>query len=361
VARRGATHARTNPPSAGRQLLVFDCHEAWVYQLRWLDQAIDVIVGLKGRHTTGWDEHMRPVPPNARLVTLPEALAATTPYDCIIAHSLADLLDVKSLAAPRLFVVHATLEGMILDQHSKTPIEEMRHAAAQYVDLAGAHAIAVSSLKARSWGIESESLPFSADTADYPPYRGDLACGLRIANHIHRRPKTLLWSLHEAAFAGLPITIIGHNDDMPGVEASPNWAALKESMSRHRFFVHTADVHLEDGYNMATLEAMAAGLPILGNRHPTSPVEHGVSGFLSDDPRELRQFAVRLLEDRPLAKRMGRAAQQAVAKKFSPEKFKAGLLQAIETARGKWLEHQHHGNDSLLEFAGQRSLVSETS
>jgi hypothetical protein len=73
---------------------------------------MDVIVGLKGRHTAGWDEHMRPVPPNARIVKLEEALAATEPYDCIIAHNLTDLLDVKHLAAPRLFVIHGTLEGL---------------------------------------------------------------------------------------------------------------------------------------------------------------------------------------------------------------------------------------------------------
>ena len=39
---------------------------------------------------------------------------------------------------------------------------------------------------------------------------------------------------------------------------------------------------------MATVEAMAAGMPIIGNRHPDSPVEHGVNGFLSDDPAELK-------------------------------------------------------------------------
>lgn len=111
-------------------------------------------------------------------------------------------------------------------------------------------------------------------------------------------------------------------------------------MSRHRFFVHTADVQLEDGYNLATLEAMAAGLPILGNRHPTSPVEHGVSGFLSDDPAELRLYAMRLLRDQRLTVQMGREARKAVEEKFPPGKFKAGLLHAIEMARSKWREHQ---------------------
>jgi glycosyltransferase involved in cell wall biosynthesis len=127
---------------------------------------------------------------------------------------------------------------------------------------------------------------------------------------------------------------------MPGVGAAHDWAELKENMSRHRFFVHTADVRLEDGYNLAMLEAMAAGLPILGNRHPTSPVEHGVSGFLSDDPLELRQYAMRLFGDQSLAERMGREAQKAAVEKFPPGKFKAGLSRAIGAARAKWRAHQ---------------------
>jgi len=337
-----ATQQYMNNPASQRRLLVFDCHEAWVYQLRLLDQAMDVVVGLKGRHTAGWDYRMRPLPPNARIVTLSEALAATEPYDCIIAHNLTDLLDVKSLAAPRLFVIHGTLEGIALEEGATTPMDQIRRVTAKYLSLVGAHAIAISPLKALSWGLGAEYLLPAVDEADYLPYRGDLASGLRVANHIHRRPRTLLWDFHQVAFAGLPIRIIGHNDDMPGVEAARDWAELKENMSRHRFFVHTADARLEDGYNLATLEAMAAGLPILGNRHPTSPVEHEVSGFLSDDPQELRHYAMQLLEDQSLAARMGREAQKTVAEKFPPGEFKVGLTHAIEAARRKWRDHQRH-------------------
>lgn len=218
-----------NAHAAHQRLLVFDCHEAWVYQLRLLDQPLDVVVGLKGRYAAGWDERMRPVPPNARVVSLEEALAATEPYDCIIAHNLTDLLDSKSLAAPRLFGIHGTLEGIVLEEGSTTPVDQMRRATAQYLSTVGAHAIAVSPLKARSWGLGDESLPPAVDAADYLPYCGDFARGLRVANHIRRRPHTLLWDFHEAAFAGLPITIIGHNDDMPDVEAARDWAELKKA------------------------------------------------------------------------------------------------------------------------------------
>lgn len=329
-------------PRNGR-LLVFDCHEAWVYQLRWLGQPIDVVVGLKGREARGWDYAMRPAPPNALMLRLDDVLASGEVYDCILAHNLSDLLDAKSLVGPRLLIFHETLEGLALEQDSAASPAELRQSVAQYLHVSGGHAIATSLLKAHSWGID-EFVPFAADTTDYPPHAGDLACGLRIANHIRAKRRTLFWDFHEAAFPNFPLTLVGRNPGMPGVRPARDWDELKEILRRHRFFVHTANPQLEDGYNMATLEAMAAGLPVLGNCHPTSPVVHGLNGFLSDDPDELRSFALWLLRDRELAVRMGREAQKSVAEKFSPEKFASGLRRAIETAQQKWLARTQMGS-----------------
>jgi len=129
------------------------------------------------------------------------------------------------------------------------------------------------------------------------------------------------------------VRIVGHNPDLPGVSAARNWDHLKELLQSHRFYIHTADPQLEDGYNMATVEAMAAGMPVLGNTHPGSPVKHGVSGFLSDDAHELRKYAGILLDNRDLAAKMGQQAQKTAIERFSTARFKKGFLQSIETAR----------------------------
>ncbi|HKV48226.1 MAG TPA: glycosyltransferase [Candidatus Acidoferrales bacterium] len=320
------------------RLLVFDCHEAWVYQLRAVDRPLDIIVGLPGRATSDWDTSMRPVPSKARCIRLPDVLAAREQYDCIIAHNLSDLLDVKSLPGPRMLVIHGTLGGMILDQQTATPPDDLRRAVSQYVRMTGAHVMAVSHLKGRSWALDEDVVPLSADPADYPTHSGDIARGLRVANQIRRKLRTLNWDFHEKTFAGLPLTLVGRNDEMPGVSPARGWNDLKEIFRRHRFFVHTAEPSLEDGYNMATLEAMAAGLPVLGNCHPTSPIRNGVNGFLSDDPAELRMFAWQLLRDSDLAIRLGFEARKTVTELFSTGKFKSGIERSIETARKKWTE-----------------------
>jgi hypothetical protein len=320
-----------------RPLLVFSCHEAWVYQLGLLERPFDLVVGLRGR-AAGWDERMRPVPPGARLVRLEDALRTAEPYGCIIAHNLSDLLDAKKLSGPRLLVLHETLDGAALEQHLPVPMDRFRETVAKFVALTATHVVAVSRLKGRSWGFENDVVPFSADAAGYRPWQGDLARGLRVANHIRRRPRILRWDFHEQAFGGLPVTLVGHNPELEGVQPASGWDGLKEIFQRHRFYIHTADPLLEDGYNMATLEAMAAGLPVLGNRHPTSPVEHGVSGFLSDDPAELRGYAERLLADRALAARLGAAAREAVGKQFPGARFASGLRRSIEAAQRLWME-----------------------
>src|SRR5690606_3724519 len=96
-------------------------------------------------------------------------------------------------------------------------------------------------------------------------------------------------------------------------------------LASHRFYVHTADPELEDGYNLAMLEAMACGLPVVGCCHPTSPIEHGISGFLDDDPAALATFARRLLDEPELAARMGAAARATVERLFPPTAFATRL------------------------------------
>lgn len=320
------------------RLLVFNCHEAWIYQLRLLQCPLDIIVDLRGRETSGWDQNMRPVPPEARLLRWDEVLQNRESYACIIAHNLTDLLDARALNAPRILMLHETIEGAAREQALSVPRHQFREAVGQFVRLTGTRTVAVSELKARSWRCANDVVPSSADAEDYLPWCGDLAKGLRVANHVARRPYTLLWNFHMEAFAGRPVTLVGRNPGWEGVAPAADWADLKEIFRQHRFYIHTADPEMEDGYNMAMLEAMAAGLPVLSNRHPTSPIEHGVSGFLSNDPAELRAYARRLLDDRELAGRMGRAAQRLVAEKFSGAKFREGFRRAIECAQRLWRE-----------------------
>ena len=317
------------------RLLVFNCHEAWVHQLRAIDAELDIVVGLEGHHVAGWDQRMRPQPPCSRLLDLEQALAGEATYDCLIAHNLTDLLDVKALPGPRLLVLHSTYEGRIAAEGAQVDPAQLRATLRRYLDLVGGHAVAVSAMKSVD-GFPPQVVTAGVDIDDYPPRAGDTAAGLRIANHIAQKKEVLAWDFHELAFEGLPVTLVGHNPELPGVAPARDWEHLKALLSRHRFYVHTADPRYEDGFNMAMLEAMAAGLPVIGNRHPSSPIEHGVSGLLAETPSELRAHAERLLAEPDFAREMGEKARETIARDFPLSKFASGLHAAIERARERW-------------------------
>jgi hypothetical protein len=327
---------RQREATAERTLLVFNCHEPWIHQLGVLGYALDIVVGLRGKYNQGWDHRMRPLPAHGRLVSLTEALESPKSYYCIIAHNTTDLLDARFRPEPRIIVLHHTLEGRLREEYATIAPQKMKDMLHRYLELVGGHAVATSMFKGESWGFTDDIVPFGINVEEYLPYCGCEAAGLRICNFISSRRQILLWDLHEQAFTDLPVTLVGHNPDLPGVEAARDWDHLKTILQAHRFYIHTADPMLEAGHNMATAEAMAAGLPILGNRHPTSPITHGVSGFLSDDPRRLRRYAQMLLNDPDLARLMGQQARKTVAERFSLTRFKHAFLRSIEIARRKW-------------------------
>jgi hypothetical protein len=321
--------------SSKRVLLVFNCHESWVYQLGALGYDLEIITGLEGLPKKDWDDELRPVPENSRFITLEEAQASEKEYYCIIGHNIKDLLDIKHRPEPRIMMVHLHLEARIVDERSHINRQDMIDMTHKYIDLVGAHVVAVSRFKGSSWGFTEDVVGFGFAPEDYCEFTGEKARGLRISNFIDRRQKYLLWEFHRKAFDQIPVQIVGHNPEMNDVFASKNWDDLKQKLWSHRFYIHTANPALEDGYNMATIEAMAAGMPVLGNHHPTSPVKHGISGFLSDDPVELKKYARMLLEDRDLAIKMGKEGQRIVTEGFSTERFRRAFLKSIETARIK--------------------------
>lgn len=71
---------------------------------------------------------------------------------------------------------------------------------------------------------------------------------------------------------------------------------------------------------MGVLEAMALGLPIVATATGGVPelVVHEEHALLApaDDPTQLSQAMARLLADRPLARRLGRAARQRLEGQF---------------------------------------------
>jgi hypothetical protein len=313
------------------RVLTFDSHEGYLYDLARTGYAMDVVVDLPGHHFEGWDTRMRPVPENLRLTSM--AQASRRRYDCLIAHGITDLVASKQVRARgRVLVLHSSLHGRLAQERSRVTASQMRTMLGRYLKQVGAHLVSPSEMKQRSWGLPARVIPFGVDLDLYGREQTTQAKGLRVANLIRQKARYLRWELHEAAFEDVPMRLVGVNDDMPGVRPAEGYSELRELYASHRFYVHTAHVGLEDGYNMACLEAMASGMPQLASVHPSTPVVDGVSGYVSDDPIVLREAALRLLADAKHASVLGDAARETVAERFPMGAFVDSWRDEIESA-----------------------------
>lgn len=90
------------------------------------------------------------------------------------------------------------------------------------------------------------------------------------------------------------------------------------------------------GQQVKIVEAMAHGVPVIALRNvaESSPIEHGVNGFIAENAEEFAEYTIQLWCDRQLCCQLGEAARVTIAKNFSQallvEKLKAIAQQAQE-------------------------------
>ena len=94
----------------------------------------------------------------------------------------------------------------------------------------------------------------------------------------------------------------------------------------------------EDGYNLAMLEAMATGMPVVTSQNKTSPICDGVNGFSSNDTDYLSRCIEKFMQDPELAKEMGGQAKKTVIEKFPINKFIQSWNNVIELAINHFLK-----------------------
>lgn len=88
------------------------------------------------------------------------------------------------------------------------------------------------------------------------------------------------------------------------------------------------------GQQIKVVEAMAHGIPvvILRNVADSSPVEHGVNGFIANDADEFIEYTSRLYNSPDLCRQMGIAARETVAKQCSDQQLISALRNILSSA-----------------------------
>jgi glycosyltransferase involved in cell wall biosynthesis len=75
------------------------------------------------------------------------------------------------------------------------------------------------------------------------------------------------------------------------------------------------------GQQVKIVEAMAHGVPVIAlkNTAESSPIEHGINGFIAENANEFAEYIVKLFSNSELCQQMGESARKTIAQHFSEQ------------------------------------------
>jgi len=305
------------------RVLTFNSHQPYVHLMATaLPWTIGIVAPrLVSGNVKHWDQHIRPLAANLQLYSSVEEALKDFRWDWLLAHNVHDLMDFREAQLPKVFLVHGTLSGRIIQDQSN--IDRKRYVKNLQLLLAAnrCKVVYISELKRRDWGIPGEVIRSAIDICQYGGYRGEVGGILQVCNHLKERGALLGWNTCQVACRGLPWLVLGENQDLPTSRTAKDWEELKEYYRSYRVYLHTSIYPYEDGYNLALLEAMATGMPIATISHPSSPIQNGYNGIVAAEAEELREKIIDLLNNPQRAAMLGKRARNTVELEFPLARF----------------------------------------
>lgn len=295
-----------------------------------------------------WQDQYRPLPPNVRHIVLdhPDWMSRIN-FDGIhvaVLQSLNDMAVFKDFPQPKLMVFHNSIHTELrnMNDQQKNEKKEQLYGLCASMRM---HPIYISDWKAEGWGVPGSVIEPGINPSEFTHgYSGRNTALLRCCSNFQFRDFMNGKTLSDAVCMGIPNLLLGEGNgeeclNNPGpdgksltnVGITQSFEHGKRALWDHRAFVLTNIPSYEDGWNLAVLEAMMSGMPVLSTYHPRTMIQDGVNGYMSDDPNELRGRAMQLLRDRELSQAMGARARETVMTRFPWHRF-LGKWSALLTA-----------------------------
>lgn len=178
---------------------------------------------------------------------------------------------------------------------------------------------------------------FYKDPDEFKDWNGDIDEVATMGQSIVKRGEFCHYEVFDQVTTGFSRAVFGsENQDIPEWRGQLNYEEMKQMYRDYRVFFSTGTQPAS--YTLTPIEAMMTGIPVvvlgkgLGNSlfnkeqdtyEMDSIIENGVSGFVSDEIPELREYVARLLNDHGLAKRIGDAGRERAISLFGKEKIKS--------------------------------------
>lgn len=329
------TGKRTQP-----RILTFNFHEPYLCLMACTGLSFDVGQYEEGSLRRPWNTHYRPVPANLTLLSESawRAKLEAGGYDVVIAQNEMNAINVVRARGAKLLVCHNRRTFLnttvTVDQGEAIPtFDRLLEILPEHFEF-----VFISESKRNDYGISGRVIRPGINVEELGGYTGEDRCIIRVGNTMRQRNLMFDVGLQEEVCRGLPNRVIGDNPEIPGSAAAPSYEALLECYHRNRCMLHVSRDAYEDGYNLAMLEAMGAGMPVVALANWTSPITDGVDGFTSYSPVTLRRRLRELLDNPDLAREIGARGRETVARAFPieafAEKWRNAIFEAAERRSG---------------------------
>jgi hypothetical protein len=270
-----------------------------------------------------WNPQIRPLSENIKIYSAISEALSDGSWDWILTHNVNDLIDSRPILIPKVFLVHGTLSGRILQDRSNINRTLYVRDLKLLLKACGARVIYISELKRMDWGMAGDVIRPAIDVRNYGGYHGRIRGLLQVCNRLRERREMMGWSIFQEASRDIPAMVVGDNPNLTGSRRSNDWEDLKELLCSYRLYLYTPQYPYEDGYNLSLLEAMATGMPVATLQHPTTPVRDGVEGVSAASAAELRNKIIELLDNPEKALQLGEGARKRVESEFPVSAFKS--------------------------------------
>jgi hypothetical protein len=301
-------------PGQPLNILCADTHEAYQTVLA---KTGHLFFSLQQPGWKTWDTRFRPLPGNLQPISPQMFAQPDLAFDLVLSQHKFGQYQVLSQIAMQLNCPLISVEHTLPQRGlPAAQLEAMRR-------MCGDVNVYLSRFSVDAWKDTLDNptnrlLEIGVDAEFFQGWKGGDGRVLTVQNQYPQRGDVLGWPIYQAATQGLPINPVGDSPGFSRPARDPDH--LLSLYQNASVFLNTTTWST---CPVALLEAMSVGCPVVTTATCMLPtiIEHGVNGYISNDPQELRACLIELLSNHALAARMGQAARQTILGRFTQQRM----------------------------------------
>lgn len=323
---KNRTMSRLESPDSARRLriLVWHVHGNYLYSLTQAPHDFYVPQSDNGR--PGYGALGRKIPWGGNVHPVPANQVRDLDLDAVVYQSAHNLADAPMLLSP----AQRRLPCAYIEHNPPAPlaaetVHPFRHEHGLLVHVTPYNAV--------MW--DAGGMPQRVVEHGMPDpgllYRGDLARGIVVVNHLMHRGRRVGADLYTQAAASVPLDLIGMgSEDTEGGLGEIANMEVAAFIGRYRFFFSPVRYA---SLGLSLVEAMLSGVPVVGFAATELPcvISSGRDGYVDTRPARLHAVMRQLLHEPALAREWGLAGRRTALARFSIDRFVADWNQVYAT------------------------------